>query len=63
MVDEIGLVLLKLYAGGPQDRWDIEQVLALAVDREQFRADIDARAAELPSRCQRLWSRIIAPEA
>jgi hypothetical protein len=63
VVDEIGLVLLKLYAGGPQDRWDIEQVLALAVDREQFRADIDARAAELPSRCQRLWSRIIAPEA
>lgn len=29
VVDQADLILLKLYAGGSQDRWDIEQLLAL----------------------------------
>jgi hypothetical protein len=62
VVDAVGLVLLKLYAGGPQDRWDIEQVLALAADREKLQTDLDERVADLPSRCRRLWNRILAPE-
>lgn len=62
VVDEIGLILLKLYAGGPQDRWDIEHLLGIATDREKLQADIASRAAELPSRCGRLWSRIITPD-
>ena len=62
VVDETGLVLLKLYAGGPQDRWDIEQLLALAVDREKFKAEIDTRLSALPKRCRHLWSRISTPD-
>jgi hypothetical protein len=62
VVDAIGLVLLKLYAGGPQDRWDIEHLLGIATDREKLQADIAMRAAELPPRCGRLWSRIMTPD-
>jgi hypothetical protein len=47
------LVLLKLYAGGAQDLWDIEQIMALdddgriekAVDEEIGKLPEDARAA------------------
>ena len=62
VVDAIGLVLLKLYAGGPQDRWDIEQLLGLSSDREKFHANISERVAELPPRCGSLWSRINTPD-
>ena len=63
VVDEIGLVLLKLYAGGPQDQWDIEQVLLLATHRGRLQDKISARTVDLPKRCQRLWSRIVTPES
>jgi len=62
VVDAIGLVLLKLYAGGPQDLWDIEQLLAIALDRQSMINSINERLSGLPPRCVRLWDRILKPE-
>ena len=54
------LVLLKLYAGGPQDLWDIEQLLA-AGDRATLVAQIETAIGVLPAEAQRLWARIVRP--
>jgi hypothetical protein len=50
------LVLLKLYAGGPSDRWDIEQLLG-GEDRTSLVAEVESRIAELPTDCRTLWRR------
>lgn len=48
------LVLLKLFAGGSQDRWDIEQLLAL--DRDgAIRQGVGEGLAMLPARSRALW--------
>jgi hypothetical protein len=52
------LILLKLYAGGPQDAWDIEQLLEAAADRDALEAQVEARLVPLPAECRQLWSRI-----
>ncbi len=39
VVRAVDLILLKLYAGGPQDAWDIQQLLA-AEDRETLIAQV-----------------------
>jgi hypothetical protein len=57
VVDAAGLILLKLYAGGPQDAWDIEQLLA-ASDRDRLAPAVDAALAELPPDARALWQRI-----
>lgn len=49
------LILLKLYAGGTQDRWDIEQLLA-AGDRTALARDVEAHLGRLPARCRELWA-------
>jgi hypothetical protein len=54
------LILLKLYAGGPQDAWDVEQLLA-AGDRDALSAEVEASLAALPADARRLWARIIGP--
>jgi hypothetical protein len=59
VVDEVGLILLKLYAGGPHDKWDIEQLLVLAADRARLEAAVDTRVANLPPRCRLLWRRLL----
>jgi hypothetical protein len=51
------LILLKLYAGGPQDAWDIAQLLA-AGDASALAAEVQARLPELPPEADRLWARI-----
>ncbi len=51
------LVLLKLYAGGPQDAWDVEQLLD-AGERRATEAAVSARIGELPPEASRLWERI-----
>jgi hypothetical protein len=51
------LILLKLYAGGPLDAWDIEQLLAGA-DRAALVAAVDASVGALPEDARRLWSRL-----
>jgi predicted nucleotidyltransferase len=51
------LILLKLYAGGPQDAWDVVQVIGLPPDAALV-AEVDARAHALPDAARELWSRI-----
>jgi hypothetical protein len=58
VVDAAGLILLKLFAGGPQDAWDIEQLRAASepgVDAAVERAVVD-----LPDHAAALWQRIAA---
>ena len=55
------IVLLKLYGGGPQDAWDIEQLLA-AGDRASLIAEVEAAVATLPTESRELWSRISRAE-
>lgn len=52
------LALLKLYAGGPQDAWDIQQLLARPFGEGLIR-EVETRLAELPERCQDLWRKIL----
>jgi hypothetical protein len=52
------LILLKLFAGGPQDAWDIEQLLAGA-DREELIAEVDREIAPLPKEAGDLWRKIL----
>lgn len=49
------LVLLKLFAGGAQDAWDIQQLLHVDPGAA---AEIEARLAELPSEAAVLWARV-----
>lgn len=53
------LILLKLYAGGPQDAWDVVQ-LVTAGDRGALSAEVEARLPDLPPDAARLWTRIRA---
>ena len=60
IVQAADLILLKLYAGGSQDVWDIEQLLAGSP--ADWTRDVQSRLAALPGRCARLWNRISASE-
>ena len=51
------LVLLKLYAGGPMDMWDIEQLLG-SLDAADIAAEVDRHVAELPEDARALWQRV-----
>ena len=53
------LVLLKLYAGGPQDAWDVHQVLGLPGGAEAATV-VESRLKVLPADAIRLWRKIIA---
>jgi hypothetical protein len=53
------LILLKLFAGGPQDAWDIVQVLA-AGDRRALTAEVESHLAELPAEAVALWRKLRA---
>jgi hypothetical protein len=60
VVGRAELILLKLYAAGPQDAWDIEQLLDSA-ERMTMVAlveEIDRRIGDLPEDSGRLWQRI-----
>lgn len=50
--------MLKLYAGGPQDAWDVAQLLN-ADDREDLIGEVQARIGELPTDCRQLWDKIL----
>lgn len=52
------IVLLKLFAGGPQDAWDIAQVLASA--DAALITEIESRLPTLPHDVRSLWERIRA---
>jgi hypothetical protein len=51
------VVALKLFAGGPQDLWDIEQLLG-APDGADLAAVVETRLVELPDDCQAAWHRL-----
>ena len=57
VVDAPGLILLKLYAGGTQDLWDIEQLLA-AGDRGALIAAADQRVGVLSADAQARWQQL-----
>lgn len=52
------LILLKLYAGGSQDLWDIEQLLAAAADERVLLAEVDRRLDRLPVEARRVWEKV-----
>jgi hypothetical protein len=54
------LVLLKLYAGGLQDRWDVEQLLS-GPDREATVTEVESRIDSLPDDAVGLWRQIARP--
>lgn len=51
------LILLKLYAGAPQDAWDIHQLLGESPDPETI-AEVDRCLSALPRDAHDLWKRI-----
>jgi hypothetical protein len=52
------IVLLKLYAGGPKDAWDVRSLLEAAEDGPALRAEIERGLAHLDADGRRLWKRI-----
>ena len=60
VVTATDLILLKLYAGGPQDAWDVEQLLSSG-DRSMLVAAVEAALPTLPKDSQRVWARILGP--
>jgi hypothetical protein len=55
------LVLLKLYAGGPQDAWDVQQLLAAVPDAPTLSREVERGLASLPADAVELWRRISTP--
>lgn len=53
------LILLKLYAGGGQDSWDIAQLLA-GEDRGGVIAEVETRIDDLPFEAHQLWRKTLA---
>ncbi len=53
------LILLKLYAGGPQDAWDIQQLL-LAPTRNLWVQEVEPRLSDLPAGCSEMWNKLLA---
>lgn len=52
------LILLKLYAGGAQDGWDIQQLLE-GEDRNELIVEVEQLLPDLPPRAAKLWRRIL----
>ncbi|MBI5069507.1 MAG: hypothetical protein HZB56_14830 [Deltaproteobacteria bacterium] len=57
VVTRADLVLLKLFAGGPQDAWDLQQLLA-AGGRSDLLAEVEARLDLLPPEAEALWRKV-----
>jgi hypothetical protein len=54
VVTAVDLVLLTLHAGGPQDLWDIRQLLE-ATDRKSLAAQVDQGVERLDAEARRSW--------
>ncbi len=57
VVGPADLIALKLYAGGPQDAWDIEQLLG-AADGAAIAAAVERLLPDMPDEARALWTRI-----
>jgi hypothetical protein len=58
VVGQVDLILLKIYAGGPQDLWDVRQLL----DRDQsqeLQNLVSAALEALPTDLQTTWSKVV----
>jgi hypothetical protein len=55
VADAADIVLLKLYAGGIQDRWDIVQLVAA---NPEIREIVDSRLRALPESLRTAWRRL-----
>jgi len=55
----VDLILLKLFAGGPQDAWDIQQLLD-GPERESLVQGVEQELPTLPRACSTLWRRILS---
>lgn len=58
VVTRADLALLKLFAGGPQDAWDLQQLLA-AGERSSLLAEVEARLGRLPPEAATLWRKVV----
>jgi hypothetical protein len=56
----VDLILLKLFAGGPQDAWDVQQLL-MGPERDSLIAGVENELTDLPGHSSRLWRRILDP--
>lgn len=56
----VDLILLKLFAGGPQDAWDVHQLLT-GPERSSLIAGVERELTDLPGDASRLWRRILDP--
>jgi hypothetical protein len=56
VVDRADLVLLKLYAGGPQDLLDIQ--LLLEADTGELRPQVETRLAQAPAPLRAAWAKL-----
>ncbi len=52
------LALLKLYAGGLQDAWDVQQLLARPF-RDDLIHEVEQRLTDLPARCRDFWTKLL----
>ena len=59
VVTRSDLVLLKLYAGGPQDKWDVHQLLGCD-DRDALIREIERDLSDLPETSTEGWRQILA---
>ncbi len=58
VVTKSDLVLLKLYAGGAQDMWDLHQLLA-DTDRTDLISSVEVDLGDLPKRSVERWRQIL----
>jgi hypothetical protein len=57
-----GIVLLKLYAGGPKDAWDVRSLLEAHADPVALTAEVEGLLPRLDAESRRLWTRIVTEE-
>ncbi len=55
-VSPVALVVLKVYAGGPRDRADVE-LIATHKDWPVWKAEIERRMAQFPRKIQKTWAK------
>ncbi len=58
VVGKVDLILLKLYAGGPQDLWDIRQLLD-SEGSETLRLEVERALQEVPHSLQTTWTKVV----
>jgi predicted nucleotidyltransferase len=53
-----GIVLLKLYAGGPKDSWDIRALMETREDWHSIESEVNRVVKRLPAECRDLWNQL-----